>query len=39
MKLTTVINLLKNARYMDEDTLHRRSLEQEPIHGLNSEEG
>jgi len=34
----TVINLLKNARYMDEDTLHRRSLEQEPIHGLNSEE-
>jgi len=31
----TVTGLLKNVRYMDEDSLHRRSLEQEPIHSLN----
>jgi hypothetical protein len=35
----TVIGLLKNVRYMDEDSLHRRSLEQEPIHSLNDSVG
>lgn len=34
-----VTGLLKNARYLDEDSLHRRSLEQEPIHGLDDNEG
>jgi hypothetical protein len=34
-----VTGLLKNVRYMDEDSLHRRSLEQEPIHSLNDSVG
>jgi len=29
-EVPTVTAMLKNARYLDEDSLHRRSLEQEP---------
>lgn len=33
----TVTTALRNVMYLDEDTLHRRSIEQEPIQGVENE--